>query len=135
MTINSHTPDEQTKRPAPLAADVAAVMTGCKVGAGAGAGRCRAVRFISPPGRVTALASFPGSGNTWVRHLIQQLTGLATGSVYRAPALACGGFPGESRQDGSVVVVKTHCPTSPRLFTTSATVQGGKIIMAHNQGC
>ena len=27
------------------------------------------------PGRVTALASSPGSGNTWVRYLLQQLTG------------------------------------------------------------
>ena len=28
-----------------------------------------------PPGVVTALASVPGSGNTWVRHLLQQATG------------------------------------------------------------
>ena len=28
-----------------------------------------------PPRVVTALASVPGSGNTWVRHLLQQATG------------------------------------------------------------
>ena len=32
------------------------------------------------PGRVTALASAPGSGNTWVRYLLQQLTGQYSGS-------------------------------------------------------
>ena len=32
------------------------------------------------PGRVTALASAPGSGNTWVRYLLQQLTGEALGA-------------------------------------------------------
>lgn len=31
---------------------------------------------LSPvPLPVTALVSFPGSGSTWVRHLVQQLTG------------------------------------------------------------
>lgn len=31
---------------------------------------------LSPaPFPVTALVSFPGSGSTWVRHLVQQLTG------------------------------------------------------------
>ena len=78
--------------------------------------RCRAVRFVSPPGRVTALASFPGSGNTWVRHLLQQLTGLATGSIYLDTELACTGFPGENRRDGSVLVVKTHEFTRPHQY-------------------
>ncbi len=27
------------------------------------------------PGPVVALASFPGSGNTWLRYLLQQATG------------------------------------------------------------
>ena len=36
---------------------------------------CSRLRYISPPGPRTALASFPGSGNTWVRHLLQQATG------------------------------------------------------------
>lgn len=30
-----------------------------------------------------ALASFPGSGNTWVRHLIESATGIYTGSLYK----------------------------------------------------
>jgi len=29
-----------------------------------------------------ALASFPGSGNTWTRHMIEQATGIYTGSSY-----------------------------------------------------
>ena len=36
---------------------------------------CGPLSYISPPGPITALASFPGSGNTWVRHLLQQATG------------------------------------------------------------
>ena len=36
---------------------------------------CNRLSYISPPGPRTALASFPGSGNTWVRHLLQQATG------------------------------------------------------------
>ena len=35
---------------------------------------------IEPPGPITALWSVPGSGNTWVRFLIQQATGYVTGA-------------------------------------------------------
>ena len=31
---------------------------------------------------LTALVSYPGSGNTWLRHLIEFSTGIFTGSVY-----------------------------------------------------
>jgi hypothetical protein len=30
-----------------------------------------------------ALASFPGSGNTWVRGLIEAASGIYTGSIYK----------------------------------------------------
>ncbi|XP_077977254.1 sialate:O-sulfotransferase 1-like [Glandiceps talaboti] len=59
---------------------------------------------------IIALASFPGSGNTWTRHLIQQATGIYTGSVYRDGDIMKNGFDGE-REDyrlGSTLTVKTH---------------------------
>ncbi len=31
---------------------------------------------LETPGPLVALASFPGSGNTWLRYLIQQVTGM-----------------------------------------------------------
>ena len=43
---------------------------------------------------VVALASFPGSGNTWVRYLLQQATGIITGSMYNDTDLFKRGFPG-----------------------------------------
>lgn len=57
-----------------------------------------------------ALASPPGSGNTWVRHLIQLVTGLQTGSTYLDDELKANGFPGEGISNGSVIVVKVHSP-------------------------
>ena len=37
--------------------------------------RCTVPHFAKPPLPVTALASVPGSGNTWTRHLLEQATG------------------------------------------------------------
>ena len=37
--------------------------------------RLRTVHLSARPLPLTGLVSFPGSGNTWVRHLVQQLTG------------------------------------------------------------
>lgn len=57
---------------------------------------------------ITALASFPGSGNTWLRYLLQQATGVFTGSVYKDYGLLKSGFPAESISNSSVLLVKTH---------------------------
>lgn len=57
---------------------------------------------------LTALASYPGSGNTWLRHLLQQSTGIATGSEYVDLSLKHRGFPGEGINNASVLVIKTH---------------------------
>lgn len=55
----------------------------------------------------TWLLSNPGSGNTWVRHLLQQLTGCPTGSIYRDGDLKQNGFPYEGATKG-VVAIKAH---------------------------
>jgi len=55
-----------------------------------------------------ALASFPGSGNTWVRGLLQDTTGICTGGIYCDTTLRKNGYPGECIRSGVVLVVKTH---------------------------
>ncbi|XP_076369242.1 WSCD family member CG9164-like [Tachypleus tridentatus] len=69
---------------------------------------CTIPRFQNPPGPLIALASFPGSGNTWIRYLVQQATGYLTGSIYKDFSLMKNGFPAESINNGSVIFVKTH---------------------------
>lgn len=69
------------------------------------------LRLQSPAGPKVALASPPGSGNTWVRHLIQLATGYLTGSSYVDEELRNTGFPGEGIANGSAVVVKIHSPS------------------------
>ncbi|XP_064101521.1 WSCD family member AGAP003962-like [Macrobrachium rosenbergii] len=79
-----------------------------RVGRGARLPWCQQLKWRVPPGPPTALVSFPGSGNTWLRYLLQQATGYYSGSVYKDYALMKNGFPAESVSNGSVVVVKTH---------------------------
>ncbi|CAH1780237.1 unnamed protein product [Owenia fusiformis] len=69
---------------------------------------CQPLEFSERLLPMTALYSFPGSGNTWARHLIQQITGIYTGSMFDDIDLKKHGFPGEGRTDGHVVVIKTH---------------------------
>nr|CAI5817443.1 unnamed protein product [Callosobruchus analis] len=69
---------------------------------------CTDLKYQDPAGDTIALASFPGSGNTWLRYLLQQATGIYTGSVYKDYGLLKNGFPAESVLNGSVLVVKTH---------------------------
>lgn len=66
-------------------------------------------RFVNRHSRGTvALASFPGSGNTWVRGLLEMATGICTGAFVCDISLRTRGFAGENIQSGSVLVVKTH---------------------------
>ena len=55
-----------------------------------------------------ALVSYPGSGNTWVRGILEVATGICTGAIYCDASLRSQGFIGEGLQSGSVLVVKTH---------------------------
>ncbi|XP_052820408.1 WSCD family member CG9164-like [Mya arenaria] len=57
---------------------------------------------------MVSLASFPGSGNTWTRHLLEQLTGIQTGTIFEG--VVADTFSGESicPTNNSVFLVKTH---------------------------
>ncbi|XP_028852978.1 sialate:O-sulfotransferase 2 [Denticeps clupeoides] len=73
--------------------------------------RCMDRRFL--PARtkfLVALASFPGAGNTWARHLIELATGLYTGSFYFDGSLYNKGFKGERDhwRSGRTICIKTH---------------------------
>ena len=73
------------------------------------------------------LASFPGSGNTWVRGLLQKVTGYCTGSLYCDRDLRRHGFAGESITGPSVLVTKTHKP-NPRTSLSVTNSSFSKVI-------
>ncbi len=73
------------------------------------------------------LATYPRSGNHWTRYLLEEVTGVATGCVFRdghpthlADAFDWGGYApqcgytGKSRlpKQGDAVILKTHYPAS-----------------------
>lgn len=55
-----------------------------------------------------ALISPEGSGNTWVRGLLEKATGICTGFIYCDYVMRKQGFIGENVRSGSVLVAKTH---------------------------
>ncbi|KAK3895065.1 hypothetical protein Pcinc_001161 [Petrolisthes cinctipes] len=59
------------------------------------------------------LVSFPCSGNTWLRYLIESATGVFTGAVYNDKRLYKGGYRGELQDpnNGKTVLQKTHAST------------------------
>ena len=70
--------------------------------------------FQSGSSPMVALVSFQGSGNTWVRHFLEQATGVYTGSIYCDPGLKIT-YPGEYVVSGNVLVVKTHHADTTKL--------------------
>jgi hypothetical protein len=72
--------------------------------------------FINGSRRLpVALASTSGSGNTWIRGLLEKATGICTGFLYCDFAMRREGFIGEGVKSGSVLVVKTHT-ISPKWY-------------------
>ena len=69
------------------------------------------MRFINGS-RTVAMASFPGSGSTWMRSTLEQITGIYTGSVYCDKDLKSKGLIGERITSANVLFVKTHCPST-----------------------
>ncbi|KAK4327314.1 hypothetical protein Pmani_002255 [Petrolisthes manimaculis] len=59
------------------------------------------------------LVSFPCSGNTWFRYLVESATGIFTGSVYNDKHLYEGGYIGELEdpENGKTLLQKTHAFT------------------------
>eukprot|EP00931_Biecheleriopsis_adriatica_P082757 TRINITY_DN56214_c0_g1_i1.p1 TRINITY_DN56214_c0_g1~~TRINITY_DN56214_c0_g1_i1.p1 ORF type:complete len:520 (-),score=81.19 TRINITY_DN56214_c0_g1_i1:19-1446(-) len=75
------------------------------------------------------LASFPGSGNTWLRKLLETATGIVTGSVYYDDHLRATEFLGEGVNRSSLVLgVKTHAPIRG-LFTDLAIPSDGQALL------
>ncbi|MBN3316732.1 WSCD2 protein, partial [Atractosteus spatula] len=73
--------------------------------------RCMDRRFLPTRSKqLIALASFPGAGNTWARHLIELATGFYTGSYYFDGSLYNKGFKGERDhwRSGRTICIKTH---------------------------
>uniref|UniRef100_A0A3P8WHR7 WSC domain containing 2 n=2 Tax=Cynoglossus semilaevis TaxID=244447 RepID=A0A3P8WHR7_CYNSE len=73
--------------------------------------RCMDRHFLQTQAKqLVALASFPGAGNTWARHLIELATGFYTGSYYFDGYLYNKGFKGERDhwRSGRTICIKTH---------------------------
>ena len=68
---------------------------------------CKKMSFQSS-GPVVALGSFPGSGNSWVRQLLESSTGVYTGAVYCDKSYIEKGMIGEGVITENVIVIKTH---------------------------
>ena len=79
-------------------------------------------------GHRTVLASFPGSGNTWARLLLEYGSGYLSGSTYDDVDLVHL-MPAEGRDDSAVVVVKTH--TAPRTFMPRVRPQKVIFLVRH----
>ena len=54
------------------------------------------------------LASFPGSGNTWSRLLLEETTGVYTGAIYCDTQLLRSGHFGEGINSSHVIAIKSH---------------------------
>ena len=61
--------------------------------------------------RRVALVSLPGSGNTWVRGLLERSTNICTGSMWCDPNLRATHFCAEGSHSRRTLVVKNHDPT------------------------
>ena len=76
---------------------------------------CKKLTFKKQRGMV-GLSSFPGSGNSWVRQLLETSTGVFTGSVYCDKSYVHAGMVGEGIRSEFVVAVKCHRCRRARTF-------------------
>ena len=69
--------------------------------------QCKKMSFRNS-GIPIALVSYPGSGNSWARVLLEEATGIYTGSVYCDKHYLFSGMIGEGISTENVVAVKLH---------------------------
>ncbi|XP_065919790.1 uncharacterized protein [Dysidea avara] len=70
---------------------------------------CKNMTFQKARGFV-ALLSWPGSGNSWIRQLLETTTGIYTGAWYCDPNYIKAGMLGEGVKSNNVLVMKIHFP-------------------------
>lgn len=68
---------------------------------------CKKMSFKSS-GPLVTLSSVPGSGNSWVRQLVESATGIHTGAVYCDLSYVKVGMIGEGMYTNNVLLVKIH---------------------------
>jgi len=69
--------------------------------------QCKKMSFQNS-GTPVALVSYPGSGNSWARVLLETTTGIYTGSVYCDKHYLFSGMIGEGIASENVIAIKTH---------------------------
>lgn len=69
--------------------------------------KCKKMSFRKS-GTPVALVSYPGSGNSWARVLLEETTGIYTGSTYCDKHYLFSGMIGEGISTGNVVAFKSH---------------------------
>ena len=84
---------------------------------------CKKMSF-KKSGPTVTLVSYPGSGNSWVRQLLESATGIYTGAVYCDPAYVNAGMIGEGVMTNNVLAIKLHQQPS----VASKLVNSDKII-------
>lgn len=93
-------------------------------------GRCQ---FMPQTHRVpVALASYPGSGNTWLRGLLEAATGICTGFTFCDISMRVKGFAGENIQSGAVLLVKTHAEPHWSHRTSKSVHFGSAVFLVRN---
>ena len=70
---------------------------------------CKNMTFQNT-GDFVALLSWPGSGNSWVRQLLETTTGIYTGAWYCDKNYIRAGMFGEGVNNNNVLVMKIHFP-------------------------
>ena len=68
---------------------------------------CKKMSFKNS-GPIVSLSSIPGSGNSYVRQLLESATGIYTGAVWCDPTYINAGMIGEGVDTNNVIAVKLH---------------------------